>query len=362
MIAMSRTLLLAAAISTLGLPSYADELHVYNWSDYIDPTIVDEFSKETGIKVIYDVYDSNEVLETKLLAGNSGYDVVVPSAYFLQKQIKAGAFQKLDKAQLPNLANLRTDILSKVDEFDPGSEHSVTYMWGTNGIGYNVDEYRKRVSTTPPTGYDLIFNPAIAAKMKDCGILIEDAPTDVYSAAMKYVGVDPNSEDRADIDKADAALRKVRPFVKKFSASTIIDSLATGDACLAYSFSTDIKTAAKRAKENGNGVNIAYLIPDEGTQLWFDELAIPADAKNVVQAHKFINYLLKPEVIAKATNFVSTANPNKLADSHVYPDIIGDGGIYPDESTIKKAFVLRAASRSKEKYVNKLFTKLKGGF
>ena len=260
-------------------------VNVYNWTDYIAPNVIDDFTKETGIKVRYDTFDSNDTLETKLLAGKSGYDVVVPTAYFLERQIKAGIFQKLDKAKLPNLANMWPEITQRLASYDPGNAYAVNYMWGTTGIGYNVKKAREVLGGDGRIdSWDIIFKPENLAKFKDCGVYMLDSSDDILSAALHYLGLDPNTMKEADLQKAADLMTKVRPFVRKFHSSEYVNLLASGEICLVVGFSGDIKQAQKRAAEAKNGVDIAYAIPKEGAQLWFDNLAIPRDARNVAEA------------------------------------------------------------------------------
>lgn len=337
------------------------ELHIYNWSDYIDPSIVKDFEAETKIKVSYDTYDSNEILEAKLLAGKSGYDLVFPSAEFLAREIAAGVIQKVDKTKLKNINNIREDLLKKIADFDPDNEYSVPYMWGTVGFGYNVSKIEAIDPNFPKTSYKMVFDISNVSRMKKCGVSFLDSASDIYPAALKYSGLDPNTTNLADFDVAQSTLNKVRPAISRFNSSDYLDALAAGDICLAFGFSTDINTAKRRAKEAKNGVLIQYVTPDEGAQLWFDQMAIPADASNVDSAHQFIDFMLRPEIIARATNFVLTANANKYADPFVDPEILNDSGVYPAQSVIANAFVPQPMSADTQKYVTRLFTNLKAG-
>lgn len=291
--------LTTAVLAGSTILAFAQErvVNVYNWSDYIDDSILEEFTKETGIKVVYDVFDSNEILETKLLAGGSGYDVVVPTAYFLQRQIAAGVFQKLDKSKLPNISNMWDMVMERTAQYDPGNEYAVDYMWGTTGIGYNVEKMKEILGTDEKPNWDVIFDPEIAAKFKDCGIHLLDSPTDIMPSALAYLGLNPDSHDQADLEKAADLLMKVRPNIRKFHSSEYINALANGDICLAVGFSGDVFQARDRAAEAKAGVTVDYSIPEQGAQMWFDMLAIPADAPHVAEAHEFINYMMKPEVI-----------------------------------------------------------------
>ena len=254
-------------------------VRVYNWSDYIDSSILEDFTKETGIKVVYDVFDSNEVLETKLLAGSSGYDVVVPTGPFLSRQIAAGVFQKLDKSKLPNISNMWPDIAERSSIYDPGNLYSVNYMWGTTGIGYNEAKIKERMGDAPLTSWDMIYKPDVIAKFKDCGIHVLDSADDVFPSVLNYLGLDPNSKKTEDIAKAGELMAKIRPNIQKFHSSEYINALANGDICMAIGYSGDILQARNRAEEAKNGVVINYLLPAQGAQMWFDQLAIPADAR-----------------------------------------------------------------------------------
>ena len=337
----SKTALAAAALLTAtGAGIAADkELHIYNWSDYIDESIITDFEAETGIKVTYDVFDSNEVLETKLLAGSTGYDIVVPTGTFLQRQIQAGVFQKLDKSKLPNLKNMWDAVSERTAAYDPGNEYSINYMWGTTGVGFNVGAAKERMGDVPLNTWDMIFKPENAAKFADCGIHILDAPTEVIPLTLMYLGKDPNSHDKADIAAAEELLLSIRPYVQKFHSSEYINGLANGDICLAIGWSGDVFQARDRAAEADNGVEVNYIIPKEGAQMWFDQMAIPADAKNVEEAHVFLDYIMRPDVIAKASNYIYYANGNKASQELLEEDVIGDPAVYPDEETTAKLFV-----------------------
>jgi putrescine transport system substrate-binding protein len=359
-----RLLIVAAACAAIA-PAAAQTkrvVNVYNWSDYIAPTVVEDFSKESGIKVHYDTFDSNDTLEAKLLAGKSGYDVVVPTAYFLERQIKAGVFQKLDKARLPNLANLWPEISQRLATYDPGNQYAVNYMWGTTGIGYNASKAREVLG---PTGridsWDIVFKPENLAKFKDCGVHLLDSGDDILAAALHYLGLDPNSSNEADLQKAADLVTKIRPYVRKFHSSEYLNALASGEICLVVGFSGDIKQSQKRAAEAKNGVEIAYAIPKEGAQLWFDNLAIPRDAKNVAEANEFINYLQRPEVAAKNTNFISYANGSLASQKFIDKAILDDKTIYPDEATMRQLYTISAHDPKTQRLMNRLWTRIKTG-
>ena len=304
-------------------------LNVYNWSDYIDPAVIEQFTAETGIKVNYDVFDSNEVLETKLLTGNSGYDVVVPSAYFLERQVQAGVFRKLDKSQLPNLANMDPDLQQRVAAHDPGNEHAVIYMWGTTGIGYDAGKIEAIMPDAPVNSWSLIFDPEIVSRFKDCGVSVLEDPTDIVGTVLLWLGRNPNSESQEDLDAAEAALLAIRPYIRKISSAQVIEDLANGEVCIAVGYSGDVLQAQSRAEETGQAVDIRYSIPAEGALLWFDTLAIPADAAHPRNAHAFINFLMKPEVAAANSNFVYYANANAAATALVEEDLRNNPGVYP---------------------------------
>ncbi len=332
------------------------EVRVFNWSDYIDESILEDFTKETGIKITYDVFDSNEVLETKLLAGKTGYDIVVPTGAFLSRQIKAGVFQKLDKDKLPNIKNVWKDIADRTDVYDPGNEHAITYMWGTTGIGYNEGKIKERMADAPVNSWDLVFKPELAAKFKDCGIFMLDSPDDIIPSALKYLGLDPNTTDQEELKKAADLLKAVRPNVQKFHSSEYINALANGDICIAVGWSGDILQARDRADEAKNGHVIAYAIPKEGALMWFDMMAIPKDATNVAEAHEFLNYILKPEVIAKASNYVNYANGNSASMEFINDEVKSDTAIYPDEATMGNLFVKLAYDAKTQRSVTRLWT------
>jgi putrescine transport system substrate-binding protein len=358
-------LVLVAAVCAAIAPAAAQPkrvVNVYNWSDYIAPSVVEDFTKATGIKVRYDTFDSNDTLETKLLAGKSGYDVVVPTAYFLERQIKAGVFQKLDKEKLPNLANMWPEITQRLAAYDPGNQYAVNYMWGTTGIGYNA---RKAREILGPNGtidsWDMVFKPENLAKFKDCGVHMLDSSDDVLAAALHYLGLDPNSSNEADLQKAADLVMKIRPYVRKFHSSEYLNALAVGEICLVLGFSGDVKQAQKRAAEAKNGVEIAYAIPKEGAQLWFDNLGIPRDAKNAAEADEFINYLQRPEVAARNTNFISYANGNLASQKFIDKAILDDKTIYPDEATMRRLYTISAHDPKTQRLMNRLWTRIKTG-
>jgi putrescine transport system substrate-binding protein len=360
---------LAAALallstSTLSTPAKAEErvVNFYNWSNYIAPDVLENFTRETGIKVVYDTFDANETLETRLLAGKSGYDVVVPTAYFLQRQIRANVFQKLDKSKLPNLANAWPMVVQHLATYDTGNLYAANYMWGTTGIGYNVKMAHKILGPDAKIdSWDIVFKPENLAKFKDCGVHMLDSADDIFPAALGYLGLDPNSTKQADLDKAADLVSKVRPYVRKFHSSEYLSALATGEICLVVGWSGDIMQARSRAAEAKSEVEIGYAIPKEGAQMFFDNLAIPADAPHVAEAYELINYLYRPEIAAKNSDFLSYANGNLASQKLVDPKILNDKNIYPDEATLQKLFVITARDPATQRIINRLWTKVKTG-
>lgn len=356
--------LLAAAAMIAAMQARADErvVNFYNWSNYMAPGVLEQFTKETGIKVVYDTFDANETLETRLLAGKSGYDVVVPTAYFLQRQIRANVFQKLDRAKLPNLANVWPFVAERLAVYDPGNVYAANYMWGTTGIGYNVKAVRSILGPDAKIdSWDIVFKPENLAKFKDCGVHMLDSADDVLPAALNYLGLDPNSSKTEDLEKAADLVSKVRPYVRKFHSSEYLSGLATGEICLVVGWSGDIKQAQSRAAESGNGVEIGYAIPKEGAQMFFDNFVIPADAKNVAEAHELINFLYRPDIAAKNSDFLSYANGNLASQKLISAKVINDTTVYPDAATLKKLFVITAREPATQRIINRLWTRVKTG-
>ena len=354
------TLLLASVV--LGSAASAEEVHVYNWSDYIAPELLDKFQKETGITLIYDVFDSNEVLETKLLAGGSGYDVVVPTGSFLARQIEAGVFQKLDKEKLPNIKNMWDVIEARTAQYDPGNDYSINYMWGTTGIGVNLAKVKEVLGEDAPIdSLALVFDPANMEKLASCGVHFLDAPTEMIPAALKYIGEDPDSHDPDVIAKAEPVLMAVRPYIQKFNSSEYINALANGDICVAFGWSGDVLQARDRAAEADNGVEIAFHAPKEGALMWFDQMAIPADAPNPEAALVFLNFIMDAQNMAAASNYVYYANGNKASQEFLNEDVIGDPAIYPDEATMKNLYTTTAYEPKVQRVVTRLWTKVKSG-
>ncbi|MCI2399156.1 polyamine ABC transporter substrate-binding protein [Aliiroseovarius subalbicans] len=353
---------LGVALAMGASAATAEEVRVYNWSDYIDEELLEQFEADTGIELIYDVFDSNEVLETKLLAGGSGYDVVVPSGTFLQRQIVAGVFQPLDMAQLPNHGNMWDAIEARTDKYDPGNKYSINYMWGTTGIGVNTGKVAEVLGDDAPIGsLALLFDPANMEKLAACGVHILDAPAEIIPAALAYIGEDPDSQDPDVIAKVEPVLTAIAPYVQKFHSSEYINALANGDICVAFGWSGDILQARDRAWEAENGVEIAYNAPSEGALMWFDQMAIPADAPNPTAAHVFLNWIMDAQVAATASNYVYYANGNMASQPMLVEDVIGDPAIYPDEETLKNLYTTSPYAPKVQRVVTRLWTKIKSG-
>jgi putrescine transport system substrate-binding protein len=321
----------------------AETVKIYNWSSYIAPDTTKNFQQQTGIGFSYDVYDSNETLDGKLMTGNSGYDVVFPSNHFMARQIQGGALKKLDKSQLPNWKNLNPVLLKALENNDPGNAHGFPYLWGSTGIGYNIDKVKAVLGDNAPVdSWDLIFKPEYMEKLSKCGVAILDNGPELLPIALNYLKLPPHSKNPEDYKKAEALLMKVRPYVAYFHSSKYTGDLANGDICVAVGFSGDVLQAESRAKEAKNGVKIGYQIPKEGAAIWFDMVAMPADAPNEKAGYAFMNYLLEPKVMADITNSVHYANGNSAADSLVDPEIKADTKIYPSEEMMGKLFALEA--------------------
>jgi putrescine transport system substrate-binding protein len=357
------TLALTALATVVALPVAAqDSLHIYNWSDYIAEDTIEKFEAETGIDVTYDVYDSNEVLEAKLLAGSSGYDVVVPTSSFLARQIQAGVYMPLDRSKIPNIENLDPALMERASAYDPENEHSVIYLWGTNGIGYNVEMVRERLGEDAPVdSWDLVFDPDVAAKLADCGITLLDSPTEILPPVLSYLGLDPASTDPEDLEAAAAVVEAIRPYVRYFHSSQYISDLANGEVCVSVGWSGDVFIAMDRAAEADQGVEIAYTIPKEGTLQWFDMLAIPADAPNPDAAHAFINFVLQPEIIGDITNYVYYPNAVPASSEVVDSEILEDPAIYPTEEVSGNLFPSITYDARTDRQLTRLWTRVRTG-
>lgn len=361
---MRKTLAITVGIALLTVTATAQEeavVNIYNWSDYIAEDTIEKFTAETGIKVNYDVFDNNEIAEAKLLTGNSGYDIVVPTASFLERQIAAGLFQKLDRTKLSNIGNMDETIMAAVEIADPGNEHAVVYMWGTTGFGYNAKAIEERMPDAPLGSWDMIFNPEIVAKFADCGVSLLDAPAEVIPAALTYLGRDPLSEDAADLEAAEQLIMTIRPYIRYFHSSQYISDLANGDTCLAHGYSGDILQARDRADEAEAGVFVEYVIPEEGAVVWFDMLAIPTDAPHSDNAHKFIDFVMRPQIAADISNYVYYANANAASFNLIDAEVTDDPAIYPDDDVKANLFAVRAHSSRYDRLLNRTWTRIKTG-
>ena len=359
---MNKFFMGTAVFALVATAASADSVRVYNWSDYIDEELLEKFEAETGLDLIYDVFDSNEVLETKMLAGGSGYDVVVPTADFLQRQISAGAFQKLDKSKLSNMDNMWDVIEARTDQYDPGNEYAINYMWGTTGLGVNVGKVTEILGDDAPlSSMELVLNPDNMSKLAECGVYFLDAPTEIIPMVLKYLGEDPNSQDPDVIALAEGPLMAVRPYIQKFHSSEYINALANGDICVAVGWSGDVLQARDRAAEADNGVEIAYNAFSEGSLMWFDQMAIPTDAPNPEGAHIFLNFIMDAQNMAAASNYVYFANGNKASQEFLLEDVIGDPAIYPDEATVENLYTFSPYPARVQRVVTRLWTKVKSG-
>jgi len=359
-------LLLLAGCSGGGAPGSAAHgaekiLNIYNWSDYIQPSVVSDFEKEYGIHVNYDVFDSNEILETKLLTGHTNYDIVVPSGAFLERQLAADIYQKLDKSQLPNLKNVDPDVARATALYDPGNQYNVDYMWITSGVGYNTAAIQRRMADAPVDSWRMLFDAAVVAKFKDCGISVLDAPSEVVATVLRFIGRNPNSNSPEDLQAAEQVLRAMRPYVRYVDSSRYIDMLANGDICLVMGWSGDIKQAHDRAQEAGKRVDIAYSIPKEGAISNYDVLAIPADAPHVHNALLFINYLLRPDVAAKNSDLIKYANALRPDIQPLDPAVRDDPGVYPPPEVRARLTPERPRPPEYQRLLTRMWTRFKTG-
>ncbi|HYJ40075.1 MAG TPA: polyamine ABC transporter substrate-binding protein [Steroidobacteraceae bacterium] len=336
-------------------------VNVYNWSDYIEPKVLEEFETETGVHVNYEVMDSNALLETKLRAGRSGYDVVVPSASYLARQIKSNIYQKLDKSKLDNLKNLDADITKRLEVFDPGNEHAVNYMWGTSGVAYNEGLIKAAMPDAPVDSFAMFWDPKVVSKFAKCGVSILDEPGEVLGTVLMYLGKDPNSESPEDLKAAEKVLLSVRPYVRLINSSKYIEDLANGEICLALGWSGDTLQAKSRADEAGKGLTIKYNIPKEGAVMFFDNMAIPADAVHVKNAHLFINYMLRADVAAKNSNFISFANSNAASWPLVSAEVKSNPGIFPTPEMMPKLVPDLPESAEFTKQLTRTWTRFRTG-
>lgn len=350
----------ALALAACGGPRQ-ETLHIYNWSDYIDPDLLKEFEAETGIKVVYDTFDTAEMLETKVLTGGTGYDIVTPANHNVPRLIAAGSLAPLDRARLPGIEALSPDMMRLMEPFDPGGRYTVPYMSGTVGIGFNRAAIEKRLPGVPIDSWDVVFKPENLAKLKDCGVYFLDAPEDMFAVALRYMGKDPNSTVAADYEAAADLLVKLRPYVTKFHSSEYINALANGDACVAIGYSGDVLQARDRAEEAGKGVVVDYVIPREGSQIWFDVFAVPADAKNKDAAYRFLAFILRPRVIARASNYIEYANVNARATPFVDEAVRTNPNVYPPARVLGQLFVTTTKDQALLQVVTRQWVKVTTG-
>ncbi|HHK5573719.1 polyamine ABC transporter substrate-binding protein [Neisseria cinerea] len=341
----------------------SDKLNIYNWSDYVDPQTLSDFEKDAHLNIRYDYYDSNEALEAKLLTGKSGYDLVVPSVANVGRQIKAGAYRKIDKSLIPNYANIDASLLAMMAEVDPGNEYAVPYFWGINTLAINTQQVKKALGTDklPENEWDLVFNPAYTRKLKSCGISYFDSAIEQIPLALHYLGKDPNSENPEDIKAAVDMMKTVRPDIKRFTSSGYIDDMATGNLCVAIGYGGDLNIAKTRARESANGVDIKVLVPTTGVGVWVDSLMIPRDAQNVANAHKYINHTLDPKVAAQNGSFVTYAPASLPARELMDAKYTSDASIFPTKELMQKSFIVSPKSSDVSRLSVRLWQSLKAG-
>ncbi len=357
--------LASMCILLLGVPGTAQaeakRLHVYNWADFIGTRTLQRFERQTGIKVVYDTYDAEETMEAKLLAGGSGYDVVSASTNFFSREIKAGVYRPLDKRKLPNWKNLDPEVLALQSTADPANAHAVPYLHAINGFTYNVDMIKARMPNAPLDSLDMIFNPDVVRRFADCGVSLLDSPDDTMQLGLVYLGLDPNSRKREDFEAVQRMLARVRPYVRKFDSVEYMNSLADGDLCIAMSWSSDYANIMARSRESGANVKLAFTIPREGANLNFSSLLIPADAPHPEAAHKFLNFILQPDVIAEITNEIYYGNSNRAANSLVRPEILNDPAIYPDDKVRARLYTTEEMDMATQRVRTRIWTRITTG-
>lgn len=358
---IGRLALTTASLFAFAIPAWTEELSIYNWADYLGESTIADYERETGASVTLDFYDSNEVLETKLLTGASGYDVVFPAVSNAQRVFQAGALHPIDPARLSNYGNLNPDILASLDKLPGGRAMGVPYTWGTIGLAYNSAMIEERLGTDVITSWDVLFDPETSAKLADCGIAVLDSPVEMVSVALNYLGADPYSDATADLDKVRSLFDAIAPSIRYFHNQKASTDLPSGNVCLAVMYSGDAGISQARAMEAENGVEIQYSIPTEGTLMWIDLMSIPDDSQHVDEAYRFLDYMLQPEVIAGVTNYVYFANANAAADAFVDEAILTDPGIYPDKATLQRLFPDRSVGAKTLRNRNRLWTRIKSG-
>lgn len=357
------TALGGALASPVIRPAWAQSrtVNIYNWSDYIGETTLADFEAATGITPVYDLYASAEEMQAKMLAGSTGYDVVIMSGMSLPRFIKAGVYKKLDRSKLTNWDNLDPDTLKIVQGFDPNLEYVVPYMWGSVGMAYNMEMIKERLPNADLNDLGVLLNPETAAILGECGISVLDSPTDFGYMVMRYLGIDTNTAGPAEYAKMVEAVKPIREYISTFDNSNFISAMPNGELCVANSWSGDYGVAMTRAKEAGIEIDLKYFVPKTGAPAWFDNWAIPSDAPNVAEAHEFINFMLRPDVIAAATNYTGYANANKAALPFVDPSIANDPAIYPDAETMSRLYIPTTPTAEQDREIMRAWTEIKAG-
>ena len=352
------------ACSRAGSPldsSPAQVLNIYNWSDYVAPNTISDFEREFGIKVNYDIYDSSEIVDAKLLAGGSGYDVIFHSHQFVNRLAPLGVFRRLDYSKLDNIKHLDPEIVAKTDMYENIKGYSVPYMWGTTGYAYNEEMVRARLPDLEMDSANVLFDPAVVSRLADCGVSLLDSATDVIPMVLAYLGRDPNAFDEESLLAAEAQLNSVRPYIRYFSGTKMISDLPNKEVCVAMSWSGDYAQASARAAEAGIEIDLRYTMPKEGSGLWVDGMFIPGDAPHADNAYTFINYILRPEVIAAISNYVFYANPNESARPLLRSEVADNPGIYPDEATWDLLYPVHFGEPAKERFRTRTWARVKSG-
>ncbi|MFO1176059.1 MAG: polyamine ABC transporter substrate-binding protein [Paracoccaceae bacterium] len=362
---LNRRQTFAALGATLAMPyvrpSWAQSatVNVYNWADYIGETTLEDFEKATGVHVVYDTYSSSEEMEAKMLAGSSGYDVVLMAGLSMPRFITAGVYDKLDKSKLPGIANLDPEVVRILEGWDPGMQYSLPYMWGSVGFAFNMDMVKQRLPDADLTNLDTIFKPENAAKLADCGISILDSPTDIMPIVLKYLGLDGDTTNVADYQKVVEAFKPIRQYIRTFDNTNYINALPNGELCAVNSWSGDYATARSRAEEAGVKINLAYFVPKTGAPAWVDGWSVPKDAPNKDSAYKFLEYMLQPEVIAACTNYTNYANGNIASRKFVDTAVLADPAVYPDAETVKRMWPLKALSDEQDRALTRAWSDIK---
>jgi putrescine transport system substrate-binding protein len=354
--------LLALAFAPQGAAAQQRELRIFNWSDYIAPAVLEAFERETGIKVVYDTFDQMDLVETRVMAGRTGYDLIVVTASFLPRHIPLNLYQPIDRSRLQNARHLWPEIDRRMQRYDPGNRVALNYMWGTTGIGYNVARIREILG--PDARIDswrFFFDPAILQRLASCGVHVLDATEEMFPAALNFLGLNPDSKQERDLNRAADLLQRLRPHIRRFHSSEYINALATGEICFAIGYSGDILQARKRAKEANNGVEIAYSVPREGALMWFDNFVIPRDAANVEAAYLFMDFVNRPEMAARNSNFIQYANSNLASQALLDPAVLNDPGIYPSAETMGRLYTITPFDERTQRLVNRLWTRVKTG-